>query len=344
MTNLRGIGERYGHAVLFSALGAALSFGSAACGPPRDEKYEFEEKRCGTLSVSRSPSPAPEATGSRIHGHALRVDDDTVDITLAPLVDVDANAVVDWSASGVTVSGSATAELDCELVAVGDAVAPKAVDIVFVLDTTGSMLWAIDGVRDGIEAFVGTLEDLNIDAQVGGIEFGDEIRTSVPVGDIPDFREWLDHMTAIGGGDTPENPLDAIERANGFQFRDDALHYMIVITDTGMHESTDNTQCSETTLRATQSAVDPNTFVAVVHTNLGSPLGVHPRELTRALGGLFVAIGSTTGFDISLDTPTDEVLGSIVTLTCGGAGASDEVDVTATVDGEPVTTTLTVGG
>jgi hypothetical protein len=343
MMNLRGIGERYGHVVSFSALGAALSFGSAACGPPRDEKYEFEEKRCGTLSVARNPNPAPETTGTRIRGHALRVDDDTVAITLAPLVDVNANAVVDWSASGVTVSGSATAELDCELVAVGDAVAPKAVDIVFVLDTTGSMLWAIDGVRSGIEAFVGTLEDLNIDAQVGGIEFGDEIRTSVPIGDISDFREWLDHMTAIGGGDTPENPLDAIQRANGFQFRDDALHYMIVVTDTGMHESTDNTDCSETTLRATQSAVDPNTFLAVVHTNIGSPLGVHPRELTRALGGLFVAVGSTNGFDISLDTPTDEVLGGIVTLTCAGAGASDEVDVTATVDGEPVMTTLIVG-
>jgi len=274
----------------------------------------------------------------------LRLDADTVAVTLAPLVDVDANAVVDWSTSGVTVSGNATSELDCELVLVGNAAVPQAVDIVFVLDTTGSMAWAINGVRDGIEAFVGTLESLNIDAQVGGIEFGDEIRTSVPIGGIPDFREWLEHMTAIGGGDTPENPLDAIERANGFQFRDDALHYMIVITDTGMHESSDNTNCSETTLRATQSALDPNTFLAVVHTNVSRPLGVHPNELTRAVGGLFVAIGTTNAFDISLDTPTDEVLEGIVVLTCPGAGASDEVDVTTTVDGEPVTTTLPVGG
>jgi Mg-chelatase subunit ChlD len=337
--------ERYGQAFLFSALGAAFALGSAACGPPRDKEYEFEEKRCGTLNNARAPSPAPEAAGARLRGHAGRLDDDTISVTLAPLVSVQANAVVDWSDSGVSVSGNATGALDCELVLVGDALAPEAVDIVFVLDTTGSMAWAIDGVKSGIEAFLGTLEGFNVDTQVGGIEFGDELRTSIPIGDLPAFDEWLDHMTATGGGDTPESPLDAIEVANDFQFRDNALHYMIVITDTGMHESSDGTGCSETTLRATQSALDPSTFVAVVHTNASRPLGVDPHELTRALGGLFVALGSTNtlDFDISLDTPTDDVLGGIAVLTCAGAGTSDTVDVTATADSEPVTTTLAVG-
>jgi Mg-chelatase subunit ChlD len=325
-------------------LATALSFGTSGCGPPRDKEYEFEEKRCGTLNQARNPSPQPEARSARLSGHAGRVDDDTVSVTLAPLVSLESNAVVDWSESGVTVTGNATGTLDCELSLVVDAVAPEAVDIVFVLDTTGSMLWAIDGVRAGIEAFLGTLEDFNIDARVGGIDFGDEVRTSVPIGELADFSEWLDHMTATGGGDTPENPLDAIEVANGFDFRDDALRYMIVITDTGLHESTDGTGCSETTLRATQTALDPSTFVAVVHTNISNPLGVDPRELTRAFGGLFVAIGASTtvDFDISLDTPTDDVLGGIGVLTCAGAGASDEVDVDAMAEGEAVTSTLVV--
>jgi hypothetical protein len=206
------------------------------------------------------------------------------------------------------------------------------------------MAWAIDGVKSGIEAFLSTLDGFNVDARVGGIEFGDEVRTSVPLGDLASFDVWLDHMTAVGGGDTPENPLDAIEVANGFDYRDDALRYMIVITDTGMHESTDDTACSETTLRATQSVLGENVFVTVVHANLGSPEGVHPRELTRALGGLFVALGSTTlvDFDVSLDTPADDVLGSIGVLTCAGAGDSDAVDVQATVDGEPVTASMAV--
>jgi Mg-chelatase subunit ChlD len=340
----RGVTGRYGYWVLFSGFSAALSFGSAACGPPRDEAYTFEEKRCGTLNQARSPSPVPDRRSAHISGHAKRLDDDTIAVTLAPLVDLEANAVIEWSASDPTVGGSASASasLACEVALVADAVAPEAVDIVFVLDTTGSMLWAIDGVKAGIEAFLGTLESFNIDARVGGIEFGDEIRTSVPVGDIDDFRVWLEHMTATGGADTPENPLDAILAANDFTFRHDALRYMVVITDTGMHESTDGTDCSDTTLRATQAALDPTTFVSLVHPNISNPLGVHPRELTRALGGLFIAIGSSTtiGFDVSLDTPADDVLGSIAVLTCTGAADADAVDVTATVAGEPVTTTL----
>jgi hypothetical protein len=336
--------EKCGASVVLSALGGALAFGSAGCGPPRDDAYAFEEKRCGTWSGPRNPSPAPEPTDAKIHGRAARLDSDIVAVSLAPLVDVRANAVVDWSEAGVTVTGSASGALDCELRAVADATAPEAVDIVFVLDTTGSMLWAIDGVRSGIEAFVSTLEGFNVDARVGGVEFGDEVRTSVPIGDIPAFRVWLDHMTATGGGDTPENPLDAVEVANGFAFRENALRYMIVVTDTGMHERTDGTDCSETTLRSTQAALDPNVFVAVVHPNIGSPAGVHPRELTRALGGLFVALGSSTtvDFDISLDTPADDVLGSIAVLTCAGAGDSDSVEVAATVNGEPTTTSFEV--
>lgn len=344
MTKERGEKGRYERFGLLLGFPAVLSFTTVGCGPPRDKAYEFEEKRCGTLNNARTASPLPEARVASLRGHAGRVDDDTVKVTLAPLVSVESNAVVDWSASEVSVSGNATGALDCQLEVVVEAALPEAVDIVFVLDTTGSMLWAIDGVKAGIGAFLDTLEGLNVNAAVGGIEFGDEVRTNVPIGDLAAFDEWLDHMTATGGGDTPENPLDAIQVANRFDFRDDALHYMIVITDTGMHESTDGTDCSETTLRATQSALDPSTFVAVVHTNAGRPLGVDPRELTRALGGLFVAIGSQTqiDFDISLDTPTDDVLGGIAALTCARAGASDEVDVSATVDGEPVTTTLVV--
>ena len=342
----RGVMERYGHAVLFSAIGAALSLGSAACGPPRDEAYAFEEKQCGSLSQPRSPSPAPERGTARISGHAERVDDDTITVTLAPLVDLEANAVIDWSESDVSVSGSASASatLACELELVAEAAAPEAVDIVFVLDTTGSMLWAIDGVKAGIDAFLETLEVLNVNARVGGVEFGDEVRTSAPLGNIDDFRVWLDHMTATGGADTPENPLDAIQAANDFSYRSNALRYMVVVTDTGMHESTDGTDCSETTLRATQQVLDPSTFISLVHPNVSNPLGVHPRELTRALGGLFIAIGTSTtvDFDVSLDTPADDVLGSIAVLTCTGAGDSDSVDVTTSVADEPVTTTFEV--
>src|SRR5687768_2744658 len=134
----RGLIVRYGQVAIVSALAAALSLGSSACGPPRAEEYEFEEDDCGDLARPRDPSPAPDTRGAMIRGVAERVDDDPVSVTLAPLVSVEANAVVDWTADGVTVRGnaSATAELACELELVADVAEAKPVDIVFVLDTT----------------------------------------------------------------------------------------------------------------------------------------------------------------------------------------------------------------
>jgi hypothetical protein len=345
---MREVVARVGGRAAWWSIAAGLAVGSAACGKPRDEAHDFEEKTCGTLSTAREPSPMPERSKAHLSGHAERIDDDTVKVTLAPLVDVEANAVLDWSENGVTVTGNASAsgELTCDLELVSDTQAPAAVDIVFVLDTTGSMAWAIDGMKSGIRSFLSTLEGFNVDAQVGGIEFGDEIRTSTPLGDVDAFREWLSYMTAIGGGDTPENPLDSMLVANDFSYRPDALRYMIVITDTGMHESTDDTMCSDTTLAATQMAMSPNTFLAVVNPNLSEPLGVDPHELTRTLGGLFVALGASTliDFDISTDTPTDDVLGGIAVLTCTGVADSDAVEVETDVGGEAVTAMLAIDG
>jgi Mg-chelatase subunit ChlD len=347
MTRLGAFG-RIGRGIGLAALGLAFAAVSADCGPPRDAAHSFEEKTCGSLSTARSPSPPPKPLTARITGHAERVDDDTVTITLAPLVNVSADAVVDWTASQVTVRGNASAATDvqCDLRLVSEADAPAAVDIVFVLDTTGSMFWAIDGVKKGIRAFLDLLQGFDVDAQVGGIEFGDEVRTSTPPGDIDQFRDWLSHMTAVGGGDGPENPLDAIQAASGFAYRPNALRYLVVITDTGMHERTDDTMCSDTTLAATQASFPESAFLAVVRPNVGAPIGVDPRELTRAVGGLYVAIGSSTtaNFDISADTPTDDVLGGIAVLTCTGVADSDAVEVETTVDDEPVTTTLAIDG
>jgi len=49
------------------------------------------------------------------------------------------------------------------------------VDIMFVLDVTGSMGWAIDGVRDGIIKFAAELERRNLDVRVGLTGFRDHL-------------------------------------------------------------------------------------------------------------------------------------------------------------------------
>jgi Ca-activated chloride channel family protein len=58
--------------------------------------------------------------------------------------------------------------------------APKpqpAIDVMFVLDVTGSMQYAIDGVRDGIIEFARGLEESKLDARVGLLAFRDRLET-----------------------------------------------------------------------------------------------------------------------------------------------------------------------
>jgi hypothetical protein len=123
--------------------------------------------------------------------------------------------------------------------------------------------------------------------------------------------------------------------ANRLSYRRHALRYMVMITDAGVHERTDDTECSNATLAETQAALDPATFAAVVHPNLGAPDGVHPRRITDALGGLLVTIGSSpiVDFDVSRDTSADDVLANAAVVTCAGAGDASEIQLTTTVDG-----------
>ena len=51
----------------------------------------------------------------------------------------------------------------------------SAVDVMFVLDVTGSMQLAINGVRDGIIEFAHELETRKLDARVGLVAFRDRL-------------------------------------------------------------------------------------------------------------------------------------------------------------------------
>lgn len=113
------------------------------------------------------------------------------------------------------------------------------VDVVFVLDATGSMQGEIDGVRRGIAQFVGALQDY--DAQVGLIAFRDLFEREEPqilrfsegvfTADTSRFSEEMGAIRANGGGDDPESSLDALALAAKQPFRDKAAKILVLITD-----------------------------------------------------------------------------------------------------------------
>ncbi|MBT5124808.1 MAG: VWA domain-containing protein, partial [Planctomycetaceae bacterium] len=115
------------------------------------------------------------------------------------------------------------------------------VDIVFVLDATQSMQFAIDGTKAGIQSFVDGLDDDNLDSRVGLVAFRDSSYDTPPQildfngahfsNDPVIFRNKLSQVRAAGGGDIPESSFDALAIASDLNFRAKSEKVLVLITD-----------------------------------------------------------------------------------------------------------------
>lgn len=138
-------------------------------------------------------------------------------------------------------------------------------DIMFVLDVTGSMGSEIAGVRSSVINFVQDLKASGQDVQVGATTFSDTTEGFYALsGDVDAFSTWVGGLFASGGGDIPENPLTAMGDAfTGAAWRPDAARVMIVMTDAPMHYAGDGSGFTEWTVDTMGNLL---TGSAVVHT------------------------------------------------------------------------------
>ena len=134
----------------------------------------------------------------------------------------------------------------------------KSADIVFVIDTTGSMSSYLTTMTNKAQDFADTITDSDIDFRLGYITFGDDIRKDEgkeeylkPTTDVATFKEAIGRLTAYGGDDGPENQIDALDYARtavldsnpwgsfqqdaSFTYRNDALVIFVLVTDIGYH-------------------------------------------------------------------------------------------------------------
>lgn len=142
--------------------------------------------------------------------------------------------------------------------------ATSALFLCFIIDTTGSMSGTINGVKSSIQAFADSFAGRPV--TWAGVEYGDATpldgsvtwdssRTKFdPSTNLNAFKDWIGTLTARGGGDGPENPLDCLMETKlagsngyGWHIPADAARYYIVLTDIGAHERGDGTDfCSYT--------------------------------------------------------------------------------------------------
>jgi Mg-chelatase subunit ChlD len=110
-------------------------------------------------------------------------------------------------------------------------------DIIFVLDVTGSMTNQIEAVKNNIIEFADSLKARGIDYRLGMVTFLDIIENVYDfTSDVQVFKNEVALQYAHGGGDAPENSLDALYRASQFTFREGAGRIIIWITDITFHE------------------------------------------------------------------------------------------------------------
>ncbi len=125
----------------------------------------------------------------------------------------------------------------------------RPVDIVFVLDVTESMQPYIDAVKQNVITFAQELQSNSRDYRLGLVTFEDYVVSSVPdcnceyrntmTSDVKKFTEWVGSLHAGGGGDIPEDQLDALAYAAKFPFRPEAEGIIIIVTDAPPHHDGD---------------------------------------------------------------------------------------------------------
>jgi Mg-chelatase subunit ChlD len=134
-----------------------------------------------------------------------------------------------------------------------------ALDVLFLLDATGSMDDEISRVQDTITSIAERVQSLQSRPElrfglVAYRDHGDEYvtRSSAFTHDLPDFRKALLQVRAAGGGDTPEALNEGLESAiNDMDWSERAVRLTFLIADAPPHiEGTNAQQYPKSLLQA----------------------------------------------------------------------------------------------
>lgn len=115
-------------------------------------------------------------------------------------------------------------------------------DIVFIIDITGSMQDNAEGVKNYIHSFLDPIKDKKIDINLGLVLFSDqEVKKAKVIGttdNVEKFKKWFEKIKFYGGRDLPESGYEAILTAiDNVKFRDRSQKFFIFISDSMQHDS-----------------------------------------------------------------------------------------------------------
>lgn len=173
------------------------------------------------------------------------------------------------------------------------------VDIVFVIDTTGSMRFSIDNVRQNINSFVDVLEQANIKPYFSLVEYKDitcdgEKSTNVKINSddntywfssVEKFKDEIENLAVYGGGDNPETVIDGLEFARQLNMRASSQKFFILVTDAEYKE--DNNYNIKSMDEMTKLLIKDKVNISVITDNNYRKLY---EKLYSTTGGIFADI------------------------------------------------------
>lgn len=180
--------------------------------------------------VTAAPVVIPEG---KTEGEVLVIGSSTVEV---------ATTQVKAVATAVSSAGGMAPTADVPITLKASRPPRPLADIVFVLDVTSSMQWAIDDLKNGIGKFADALGQARIDFRLGLVTFqdvtipGEKVEVVLFKGgpfttDPATFSDKVAELKASGGGDIPESSLEGVEAACGMPFRPDATKVLLFVTD-----------------------------------------------------------------------------------------------------------------
>lgn len=123
------------------------------------------------------------------------------------------------------------------------------VDIVFIVDTTGSMSTYITNVKNNLMSFVNDIQAANISPSFALVEYRDitcdgDNSTKINKNgsgtnwfrNVNEFKSAISNLDVGGGGDLPETLVDALAMASELDMRESAQKFFIVVTDADYKE------------------------------------------------------------------------------------------------------------
>lgn len=173
---------------------------------------------------------------------------------------------------------------------------PSLVDVVFVIDTTGSMSDKIEGIIQTCADFVASFATLRLDYQVAIVAFGDLLVEGDRIvvtpfrSNVEGIRRTLNKIPRYsGGGNTGESALEALHAALRLPFRGRSVKVAILVTDEPAHQITHSASETAAALREREVM----TFVI-------SPAIEYYQQIAASTGGTWMEVTSSANFSALL--------------------------------------------